>query len=97
MKIIAATIQLPTSDGGFVNFVMHPPARHHDIIHWLHEDSGGGWKSCGQIQGFVDEDEIFRTREEAGRIALAAGQVRVGQVNVKHEFDGRRLFSEDLF
>ena len=96
MKIVAASIQIPNASG-FTNYVMYPPARHHDIIHWLHEELGKGWTQCGQVQGFIDEDENFRTREEAARIALAAGQVKIGMANIKHEFDGRKLFSEDCW
>jgi len=71
--------------------------RHCDIIHAL---SGTvpqtEWPIKGP-EGFVTEKGVFVDRIEAARIALAAGQVAVGKAVVKHEFNGRKLFSEDLY
>lgn len=61
--------------------------RHWDKI--MHQNASGksGWE-----QGFVDQHGEFLTREDAWKIAEAAGQIirRVGG-------DGGRLFSENLY
>jgi len=45
----------------------------------------------GPAQGFVTEEGVFVSREDALKIAIAAGQVKEGQTCHKD-----RLFSEDL-
>ncbi len=49
-------------------------------------------KQHGEEQGFVDQQGVFMTREEAWGVALAAGQIRrrVGG-------DKERLYSENLY
>ena len=47
-----------------------------------------GKKVRGEMQGFVTEDGGFFGRVDAGKIALAAGQVK--------KLRGQMLFSEDL-
>jgi hypothetical protein len=55
--------------------------------------SGGQWKSAEQ--GFVDQFGQFMTRQEAWKVAEAAGQIcyRVGG----DERDGGTLYSENLY
>ncbi len=54
---------------------------------------GGPWK--GAEQGFVDQRGVFMTREEAWKVAEAAGQIirRVGGDTL----NGGHLFSENLY
>lgn len=68
--------------------------RHHNIIHAITQN---GKKAHGGVQGFLTNDGRFLTREEAAVEALKCGQVEVDKANVKHIFDGRRLYSEDLW
>lgn len=65
-------------------YAMGPPMRHHDIIRMLVEDFGHEApisSSKGYVQGFLDADGNFLTREQA-----AAKLGRTG-----------KLFSEDLW
>lgn len=48
-------------------------------------------------QGFIDRSGKFYTREEAAKHAIECGQVVEGKANIKHVFDGIRLYSEDLW
>lgn len=62
--------------------------RHWDSI--CRGTSKGGWE-----QGFVDQRGVFLTREEAWKVAEAAGQIlrRVGG----DDMNGGRLYSENLY
>ena len=93
MKIIAAAVQVPSAEG-LVNLVMYPPYHHGDILHEYFLMTG---KRLFGEQGFIDSKENFHSRESAAQLALEAGQVQVGRANVRHEFNGRQLFSEDLW
>ena len=68
--------------------------RHHNIIHAITEH---GQKAHGGIQGFLDNKGQFLTREEAAKEAVECGQVVEGRANIRHVFDGIRLYSEDLW
>jgi hypothetical protein len=68
--------------------------RHHHLIHKIY---CAGYRAAKGIQGFVNHTGKFLTREEAAKEALECGQVIVGHANIKHEFNGRELFSEDLW
>jgi hypothetical protein len=74
-------------------FVGNEGERHHNIIHKIAAIYG---KSFGE-QGFINDKNQFLTREQAAKEALLCGQVKVGYANIKHKFDGKRLFSEDLW
>ena len=82
---IAAAVR--TGDG-VVHF-MPPPHRHHHTVHALHKDSGVLIVARGE-QGFVMSDGTFAGREEAGKCAIAAGQI----MELAHP---PRLYSEDLW
>ena len=82
---IAAAVR---TDNGVVHF-MPPPHRHHHTVHALHLDNGSLIVARGE-QGFVMSDGTFADREEAGKCAIAAGQIR----ELAHP---PRLYSEDLW
>lgn len=70
-----------------------PPARHHTIIRHigeLHPEAPWPLVSGGEDQGFVTDAGRYVEREEAGRIAIAAGQTPALRW-------GPQLFSEDLW
>lgn len=83
MKIVAAAIVYE----GVVH-TLPPPARHADIIKviWqkIHKQV-----TC-EIQGFVTDEGKFVNRIEAGKIAIAAGQIK--ELEVPPD-----LYSEDLW
>jgi hypothetical protein len=53
--------------------------------------TGGGWGDPAE-QGFIDQWGEFMTREEAWKVAEAAGQIRY-----RCGGDGKKLFSENLY
>jgi hypothetical protein len=69
--------------------------RHHDIIH--HIETTLNIRPVTGKQGFIDQDEKFYTRKEAAIHAIECGQVVKGRANIEHVFDGKRLYSEDLW
>jgi hypothetical protein len=54
-------------------------------IKWMRDE-------LGEQQGFVDQWGVFMTREEAWKVAEAAGQIRF-----RCGGDGEKLFSENLY
>lgn len=77
--------------GGVVS--LPPPARHHTIMRHLvdtYPDAPRPVVGGGAAQGFVTDTGRYVEREEAGRIALAAGQTPALQW-------GPPLYSEDLW
>jgi hypothetical protein len=68
--------------------------RHHNVIHTIFTKTG---KKVTGEQGFTDELKTFYTREEAAKLAIACGMVVEGKANNRHVFDGKRLYSEDLW
>lgn len=68
--------------------------RHHDIIRAI---TANGKRAHGGTQGFVTHAGEFLNRQEAARHAIECGQVIVGHANIRHAFNGRELFSEDLW
>lgn len=68
--------------------------RHHDIIHSI---TIHGQNAHRGIQGFLNDKNQFLTREESAREAIECGQVIIGHANIRHVFDGKRLYSEDLW
>jgi hypothetical protein len=69
--------------------------RHHHLIHYIAKKVG--IRPVNGEQGFIDDMGIFHTRESAGKHAVACGQVQVGKANFQHAYDGRRLYSEDVW
>lgn len=67
-----------------------PPARHHTLLHAF---SAYNRKTLikGSDQGFLTSLGRFIGREEAAKIAVAAGQI------IKPKFQPTQLFSEDLW
>ena len=71
--------------------------RHHNIINSTKERGlPFGYFRKG-IQGFTDDKGNFLNREQAAKHAIQCGQVIEGQAKVKHIFNGKELFSEDLY
>jgi len=79
-------------------YALPPPARHHDVIHTLH--NARQWWSEQKIQplnhsefeqGFLLNNGRFASRRAAAYIALRNGQVE----KIAHPHHG--LFSEDLW
>lgn len=68
--------------------------RHHDVIRKI---SSHGKKAHSGIQGFVTQTGEFLNREQAAKHAIECGQVISGHANIRHVFNGRELFSEDLW
>lgn len=62
------------------------PNRHHHVIRII------GGISGPDVQGFLDSDGKFLTREEAVTVALAAGQIKN-----THAIRAGELFSEDIW
>ena len=87
--IVAAAIKHP--DGEI--YALPAPMRHHHIIHMMYDDNGRngeGGENCDN-QGFLTSYGRFVDRDEAGRIAIAAGQLPLVRDTEHH------LFSEDLW
>lgn len=88
-KAIAAAVK---TDDGVIHF-MPPPHRHHHTVHALHRPQNGVENDlivARGKQGFVMSDGTFADREEAGRCAIAAGQIK----ELQHP---PWLYSEDLW
>lgn len=68
---------------------MPPPARHHDVVHRLHEL--GHKQVQGDEQGFLLSDGRFCRRKPAKRIARDAGQLLARACNLDD------LYSEDVW
>lgn len=84
-KAVAAAVR---TEDGLIHF-MPPPCRHHHALHALHRANGGLIVARGE-QGFVMRDGTFAGREEAGKAAIEAGQIKALQWPPK-------LYSEDLW
>jgi hypothetical protein len=69
-------------------FTLPRPNRHHNVLYWL--AALGVPTRATHEQGFVLSDGSYATREQAAKVALAAGQV--AQLHAPP-----RLFSEDLW
>lgn len=85
MRIIAAAIRV---NGLTVS--LPPPARHHTILKLLDETHRKFANAKPSDQGFVADDGSFVGREDAKRVAIAAGQMKVLTPH-------KELFSEDLW
>lgn len=87
LRIVCAA-NLDTSTGKIVLGVRHYCPRMRDL---LPED----WNASTCIQGFVDNRGNFHNRQEAWKIAEAAGQIfrRCGG----DDYNGGTLYSENLY
>lgn len=89
-RAVAAAVR---TDDGVIHF-FPAPCRHHHTIHALHRarsaEAESGLIVARGEQGFVMSDGTFAGREEAGRCAIAAGQIN----ELAHP---PRLYSEDLW
>jgi hypothetical protein len=74
---------------GDVVYSVPRPGRHGDVIIYMRDKCGV--HSNFHTQGFLTSRNTFVDREEAARIALAAGQTQ------KLKFQPNQLFSEDLW
>lgn len=80
------------TDGG--NWHLQPPNRHHNVMALMNK-AGLKVEEYGE-QGFLDSDGRFQGREEAFKIASAAGQVTLRRPGPKN-YQGPELFSEDMW
>ena len=88
-KVVAAAVR---TEDGLVHF-FPPPCRHHNTVHALNRYTGSaadGLIVARGEQGFVMSDGTFAGREEAGRCAIEAGQIK----ELAHP---PKLYSEDLW
>ena len=87
-KAVAAAVR---TEDGLIHF-MPPPHRHHHTVHAMHraDDSGMRLIVARGEQGFVMSDGTFAGREEAGKAAIEAGQIKALRWPPK-------LYSEDLW
>lgn len=85
-KAVAAAVR---TEDGLVHF-FPPPHRHHHIIYALHDKTESELIVAWGEQGFVMSDGTFAGREEAGKAAIEAGQIKALQWPPK-------LYSEDLW
>lgn len=83
MILAAAILQ----DG--VVYTLPPPARHHDIIHFMFDQCNLPTPIQG-IQGFVATESVFVCRKQAALVAYKCEQIP--DVAVSQE-----LYSEDLW
>lgn len=96
--IVAAAIK---KDG--VVYALPKPLRHHNIIHAARIP--GQVKSLlageGAVRGFIAKvdgrAQWFLNRAKAAEHAAMEGQVETGKANIRHVFNGRELFLEDLW
>lgn len=71
--------------------------RHHNIFQKAKIDGINRLDMIRGEQGFIDENGKFYNREDAAKHALECKQVETGKANVRHEFNGKTLYSEDLY
>lgn len=76
-------------------FVGEEGERHHNLIPKIAKALN--IRPVNGEQGFINHKGEFLNREQAAREALECGQVIDGHANIKHVFDGIRLYSEDLW
>lgn len=89
-RVVAAAVK---TEDGLIHF-FPAPCRHHHTAHALHRSRSSG-DTEGLIvargeQGFVMSDGTFAVREEAGKVAILAGQIK----ELAHP---PKLYSEDLW
>lgn len=90
--IVCAAIKL--GDGIFA--VAQPPGRHNHILQHLglnRHAAQGPVTVPESHQGFLTSSGRFVEREEAGKIALAAGQVKIGVLSSQN----KKLYTEDMW
>ncbi len=88
-RAVAAAVR---TEDGLIHF-LPPPHRHHHIAHAMNRprnDVENDLIVAHGEQGFVMSDGTFASREEAGRCAIAAGQIK----ELAHP---PKLYSEDLW
>lgn len=71
--------------------------RHHNIFQKAKADGIDRLDAIRGEQGFVDENGKFYNREDAAKHAIECGQVKEGEAVAIHIFDGKTLYSEDLY
>ncbi len=76
-------------------FSLPKPNRHHHILHSGMMGERTYDDEEKEIQGFVDDQGNFLTREEAFKIATESGQIN--RRKDLGTYDGPLLFSEDLW
>ena len=73
--------------------------RHHDCIAAasILVRGGIGKFPVSGAQGFLTDNLRYLSRADAAKHALKCKQVTVGKANITHVFDGKTLYSEDLW
>ncbi len=92
-RIVCAAIR--ASDGSVLLGVRHYSADMHHQIAQRH-DGHKFYHRLDADQGFVDQFGVFMGREEAYKVAVAAGQLRYPD-HCGEGLDGPRLYSEGLY
>jgi len=87
-KVLSAAVLVPGERGDLI-VSLPRPARHHDVVHALHDV--GIPQGEFHVQGFLLSDGTFSTRVAALVVAQFGGQILPGQG--KHN----KLFSEDVW
>lgn len=75
--------------------ILYKGKRHHDCIRSAVEATG--IKPVIGDQGFITDEGLYLNRYEAAQHAIACGQIVAGKAKIRHEFDGKCLYSEDLW
>ena len=89
-KILMAAIKLPNSTIGTIT----PPGRHSDIWSLLEDADFSTTEIAQGVQGFIEANGDFKTREEAYIIAKEAGQI-IKRDDVTETIG--TLYTEDLW
>lgn len=88
-KIIGVAIKC-----GEIVFSLPAPNRHHNVIHYIGENSGDQFIEKG-IQGFITNHGEFLNRKEA--MALAKANDQLNRISGEQYYQGPELYSEDLW
>lgn len=92
-RVVCAAIRAP--DGGLLLGIRHySPDMHEQIQQRL--DQGRWFMRGDEDQGFVDQNGVWMSREEAYQVALEAGQIRYPEANGMG-LNGPKLYSEGLY
>lgn len=93
MRIEGETIEMAALKPEGKDAVSLPrPARHHDVIRYMHEQGYSRAEIARSEQGFVTSAGRFMWRAPALRVAQRAGQLIGGK-----SISSTRLFSEDVW
>lgn len=92
-RVVCAAIR--AADGRLLLGIRHYSADMHAQI-WHRRDSDRFVHRHDEDQGFVDQHGVYMSREEAYKVAEAAGQILYPE-KCGDGLDGRKLYSEGLY